>query len=165
VAKLEGMMRAAFLVFLSIGAASCQREAPAPSVPMPPGRQPFGTGQPVPAPAITLTGEWRVAAIDGAALDEPVGIALTGDEARLWWAPVCAGMSRTYSIRGNIVAFGSTRPALPPGSATPLVCAIGLPPRLADVFRALDAADRIVRTPENGILIEGEGRSVTLFSQ
>ena len=38
-------------------------------------------------------------------------------------------------------------------------------PTLAPVWSALDAADALERTPANGILISGNGRSVTLFSQ
>jgi hypothetical protein len=40
-----------------------------------------------------------------------------------------------------------------------------LPPRLADVMRALDAASTVGRTSSNGIEISGRGHSVLLFSQ
>lgn len=113
----------------------------------------------------SLSGAWRVAAIDGKPLNEPYGLALTGDENRLWWEPACAGIIRNYRINGGSVRFTPTSPPVPAGSPTRPVCTIGLTPRLVDVSRALDAASTISRTPENGILIEGGGHSITLFSQ
>jgi hypothetical protein len=123
-----------------------------------------------PAPPFTpgvasLSGEWRVAGIDGESFDESVGLALRGDADKLWWEPRCAGMARGYRITGSTIAFSSLDPPRGPGDPTPAVCAIGLPPRLDEVFRALDAAAIVKRTPSNGIEISGGGHSVTLFSQ
>jgi hypothetical protein len=98
-------------------------------------------------------------------LDEPIGIALSADAEILWWEPRCAGMARRYQISGRQVAFTSVLPPRRLGEPTPPVCAIGLPPRLDEVFRAIDAATEIVRTPENGILLRGGGRSLLIFSQ
>lgn len=109
----------------------------------------------------TLSGEWRVAAIDGRPLDEPVGIAISGDDASVWWEPACAGVVRRYRIEGGSVSFSPVESD--DGSKT--VCSIGLPPRLADVLRALDEADAIQRTPSNGVLISGPTHDVTLFLQ
>jgi len=39
-----------------------------------------------------------VAAIDGRSLDEPVGFAISGGEASVWWEPACAGVARRYRI-------------------------------------------------------------------
>lgn len=111
------------------------------------------------APVGSLAGAWRVAGIDGESFDEPYGLALTGNQTELWWEPRCAGMARSYTIIGRSVSFAAT------GSPSSAVCDIGLPPRLNDVFRALDAANTVVRTPANGIEISGGGHSVTLFSQ
>jgi hypothetical protein len=113
----------------------------------------------------SLAGAWRVAGIDGGSFNESYGLALRGDADKLWWEPRCAGMARGYRIAGRTISFPSLRPPLPPGSPPPPVCAIGLPPRLGDVFRALDAATSVERTPQNGILISGGGHSLTLFSQ
>ena len=119
-----------------------------------------------PAPAVaSLSGEWRVAGIDGESFDESVGLALRGDADKLWWEPRCAGMARGYRITGSTIAFSSLDPPRGPGDPTPAVCAIGLPPRLDEVFRALDAAAIVKRTPSNGIEISGGGHGVTLFSQ
>lgn len=116
-------------------------------------------------PAISLSGEWRVAEVNGEPFDETIGIALKGNETELWWEPRCAGMARGYRVRGGWIKFSSLEPPRPPGGPTPPVCAIGLPPRLNHIFATLDAATSIDRTPENGIRIAGRGRSVTLFSQ
>lgn len=113
----------------------------------------------------SLAGEWRVAGIDGRPLDEPVALALTGDERRLWWEPRCAGMARTYRLDGHRITFHAAASKTPEDGATPPVCAIALPPRLAEVMRALDGAERIVRTESNGVLISGPDHEVTLFSQ
>jgi hypothetical protein len=117
------------------------------------------------APVGSLAGAWRVAGIDGAGLDEPVGLALTGDERQLWWEPRCAGAARAYRIEGARISFASTGTPRPAGAPTPPVCAIGLPPRLGDVMRALDEATSITRTESNGVLIAGPRHSVTLYSQ
>ena len=116
-------------------------------------------------PVASLSGEWRVAGIDGESFDGSVGLALRGDADKLWWEPRCAGMARGYRITGSTIAFSSLDPPRGPGDPTPAVCAIGLPPRLDEVFRALDAAAMVKRTPSNGIEISGGGHSVTLFSQ
>jgi hypothetical protein len=115
----------------------------------------------------TLAGEWRVAGIDGAEFNEPYGLALSGNADELWWRPRCAGMARSYRISGGAVSFGppaGTQPSSS-GAPPPPVCAIGLPPRLAEVMRALDAASTVGRTSSNGIEISGGGHSVLLFSQ
>jgi hypothetical protein len=113
----------------------------------------------------TLAGEWRVAGIDGEPFDEPYGLALSGDEGNLWWEPKCAAMWRTYRLDGTRISFGLPAHFRQPDGTTPPVCTVGLPPRLSEVFRALDAAETAARTPQNGILISGGGRSVLLFSQ
>lgn len=116
-------------------------------------------------PVTSLAGEWRVAGIDGKDFDESYGLALSGSERELWWRPRCAGMARSYRIDGRAIDFGPPLDA-PAPSATPVpFCAIGLPARLAEVMRTLDAAATVSRTPANGVLIAGGGRSLLLFSQ
>lgn len=46
-----------------------------------------------------------------------------------------------------------------------VVCEIGYPPEVPQIWQAMDAADTIERTADNGVLISGGGRSVLLFSQ
>jgi len=107
---------------------------------------------------VTLAGEWRVAGIDGEPFDEPYGIALSADGNEIWWAPRCAGQSVRYTIRGDRF---TAQPERAPGA----ICKIGLPGRLPEVMTALRAAERIERTPANGLRLLGKGRSLTLFSQ
>ena len=148
--------------FLGFSLVACgQENRPAPSETI--------NSQPATSPnsqrSISLRGDWRVAGLDGLSFDEPVGVALRGDDAKIWWEPRCAGMARSYQVTPRSITFNSLEPKRAPGSPTPPVCAIGLPPRLTEVFAALDAATSIERTSENGIRISGRGRSVTLFSQ
>ena len=109
--------------------------------------------------AVDLAGEWRVAAIDGRALDTGHGVALKADYEQIWWEPDCALQYRDYMIEGSRF---DARPVDLSGQA---VCDIGFPDELLRVWSAMDAADTIERTSANGVLISGNGRSVTLFSQ
>jgi hypothetical protein len=138
----------------------------APSAPPQPAPQQAPAGAPIPSPP-GLAGEWRVAGIDGQPLDEPYGLALSGSETELWWAPRCAGAARRYRIAGFRISFEPAAEAggAKPGVQPPLVCAIGQPGRLAEVMRALDSAETVVRTPANGIELSGGGHSLLLFSQ
>lgn len=114
----------------------------------------------VPAPpAVDLAGEWRVAGIDGEAIDKPYGVALSADGERIWWDPPCAAQGRSYRITGN--RFDALEPVV--GATT--ACQIFVPEEVSLVWQALDAATTIERTPANGVLISGAERSVLLFSQ
>ncbi len=138
---------------------------------VPPAEEPVSDQRPISAPldeVATLAGEWRVAGIDGQPLDQPVGLAISASDREIWWEPRCAGFARSYTIDGLRIATGPALGAPPPpspGEPPPPVCAIGLPPRLAEVFRALEQADRVGRTRENGVAISGPGHSVLLFGQ
>ncbi len=112
----------------------------------------------------TLAGEWRVAGIDGKSLDEPVALSLTADEGQLWWSPRCAGLNRFYRIEGRQIAFTPTQVTVP-GEAPPPVCQIGVPARVQQVFEALDRANSIARTDNNGVLVSGPTSSVLIFAQ
>ena len=139
--------------------------SPSPPPPAPEPRQ-LPPADP-PAPVATLAGEWRVAAIDGKDFNEAYGLALSADAEEIWWAPRCAGLVRTYRIAGASFRAGPAKGVKPraPGEPTPPVCAIGLPPRIDEVTRALDSATAIRRTASNGVEISGGGRSILLFGQ
>ena len=162
-------MLRSILLLMCLAVAACEQPTPAPADRSDPATKPPQQASPPPAAPVaqvsSLAGEWRVAGIDGLALDEPIGFSLTGDDQQLWWEPRCAGMARTYRIDGQTISFGSTLPPAPAGSPPQPVCAIGLPPRLSEVFRALDGAGSITRTPNNGVEISGPSHSLTLFSQ
>jgi hypothetical protein len=143
--------------------------------------QPAGQARPLPAAAsengaaaapqaaaarvTSLAGDWRVAGIDGREFDEPYGLALKGDQERLWWKPLCALQARRYRIEGGTIRFSSAYPPPRRGDPPPLICLIAPPDRLPDVMRTLDAAQTVERTSQNGILIAGGGHSLLLFSQ
>lgn len=120
-----------------------------------------------PAPA-TLSGEWKVVAIDGKDFNESYGLALSADSSEIWWNPRCAGVVRSYAIAGHALTVSAARragSAPKPEDPPPPVCAIGLPDRLREVVTALDAATEVRRTPSNGIELSGGGHSLLLFSQ
>ncbi|MWV26582.1 hypothetical protein [Aurantiacibacter rhizosphaerae] len=135
---------------------------------------PGGIENPPPAPPTTpispietLAGEWRVAGIDGEELDEAYGLALSADDADIWWEPRCANVAFGYRIDGLNLETGTAESfaTVGPDGNPPPICTVGKPARLADVTRALDLAETVGRTPSNGVLIEGGGHSVLLFSQ
>ena len=111
------------------------------------------------AQAIDLSGYWRVAELDGAAIDGGYAITLKADHEQIWWEPACAGQSESYRITSNRFETISY------DDGPTMVCDIGYPDALPRIFSALRAADTIARTPDNGVRISGKGRSVTLFSQ
>jgi hypothetical protein len=114
-----------------------------------------------PAAAVSdLAGTWTIASIDDASA--PEGLALVGNADTLWWEPRCAGMARRYRITGSVISFGSVNEPVPAGSPTAPVCAIGLPPRLRDVFQVLDGASSVAKTPAGHLALEGTGGRMTL---
>lgn len=151
-------------LLLMAGAAACQQPS---SVAPTSVQSPEQTSPPEALPpaerVVSLAGAWRVTAIDDRPIEEPHRLELVGDVGKLWWEPRCAGMVRNYRIDGSSILFGSAGPPRSPGSPPPPVCAIGLPPRLNEVFRALDAARSLAPTPENGVRISGGGYSLTLI--
>ncbi len=121
-----------------------------------------------PGPVDTLAGAWRVAGIDGENLDEDYGISPFRQRAR--------GSGGSRNAPGSCASTGSkgrrsrwNRPRPPPATgaaaSTAALCTIGVPPAVNRVMQALDAADTVVRTPQNGVELSGGGHSVMLFSQ
>ena len=111
------------------------------------------------AEQVELAGEWRVAGLDGAPIEGREGIALSASGREIWWEPQCARQRRAYAIDGY--GFRAGPATTEPGPT----CRIAVPPVLQSIWSAIDAAERIERTPENGILLSGGGRSLLLFSQ
>lgn len=116
----------------------------------------------------TLAGEWRVAGIDGEPFDQDYGVALSATADEIWWEPRCAGILRRYRIESDSVTMMLPEP--PPAQEDlprppPALCTIGVPVGVEQAFVALDAAETIARTPQNGIELSGGGHSLTLFSQ
>lgn len=165
-------MRTIVLAALALGACSPEPDAGDEQLsPLPANGGVEGVAPAPPSQALspikTLAGDWRVAGIDGEPLDETYGIALRADDEEIWWEPRCANFAFAYTINGLRISTGDAEPAVPvePGAPPPPVCTVAIPPRLAEVGRALDLAETAGRTPANGVLIEGGGHSLTLFSQ
>ena len=87
--------------------------------------------------AAALQGEYRLAGIDGQDPDLPEGVAV--------------------SITADAIGV--------PGACAGPACRRAVLPHEQAIKAAFDSPDRVTRTPANGILIEGGGRSITLFSQ
>jgi hypothetical protein len=110
----------------------------------------------------SITGAWRVTAVDGMALEYPLEFGANNKQ--LWWEPACAGQSRNYRTDGNMITIS---PYIDPNASADglvTVCEIGLPPNLPVVFGAIDAAKHISRGPENQIVMSGGGRSIKLVA-
>ncbi len=114
-----------------------------------------------------LLGEYRVAGIDGEALDENFGIALSIDGPMMSFEPTCAGFVWDITFEGDRLIAERHHEGPPPelGAAPPPVCAVAVPPIYMQLGHALDAASRAERMPDNGIRLSGDRRSVTLFKQ
>jgi hypothetical protein len=115
-----------------------------------------------------LLGEYRVAVIDDEPLDAEFGVALSIDGPVLSYDPACAGFVWTirFDRDGHMMLtrnpdFG---PELQP-DGTYVVCDIEVAPELRQLGEALDQVDLAQRTLDGGLLLSGNGRSVTLFSQ
>ena len=150
------MRGAAMLALAALIVSGCERQAPAPPAVA------TGTSNPAPAPPpanapLSLVGEWRVAGVDGAPIDAPIGIALSIDANSLGFDPRCAGFTWDYAYAvGQLTTKRRNHAA---------VCEIGYDPVLDRLAAALSAVQSAKRTPANAIELSGDGHSVTLFSQ
>jgi hypothetical protein len=123
---------------------------------------PEGTGAPTvsPTPVGSLTGEYRVAGIDGEALDLPFALTLSIDDRSIVNEGVCGGDAWDYRLEGTDLTLTRTRSPDPACLAT-----VRVDPVVFRLPAAIDAATRAERTPSNGIELSGGGHSVTLYSQ
>ena len=103
-----------------------------------------------------LVGEYRVAGVDGEALNAPTGVAVSIDTTTISLLP-CAGFVWRYTF-----GAGKLETERAPGPSD-VICD---PTReVAAVGAALNAANSVARTPANGLEFSGSGHSVLLFSQ
>lgn len=102
---------------------------------------------------VDLTGSWLVQALDGREL--PFALALEADFEQVWWEPGCAGQAVNYAINGS--AFN-----LRQRDSVEMVCEIGFPPEVPEIWSAMAAAESVERTANGGVLISGNARSVLL---
>ena len=111
-------------------------------------------------PDIALRGRWEVATLDGEAVPGSERIVLYGNDTQLWWEPACAGQRAEIDL--DFANGGAGWSARQVDTAGAIVCQIGLPPRLGDVWDALEAGERAEWTDAGGIAVTGDGRSVVL---
>lgn len=133
------------------------------------GNVPAPQAMPDAAPA-TLTGEYRVAAIDGEEVGGGIGIALTVTDRMIWFDPRCAGFSWTYTYADGVLT--TDRPEKPRTDDGPFVarpmrptCRIAVHPEQQRLATALDAVTNVSKAPSNGMEMNGGGHSITLYSQ
>lgn len=105
---------------------------------------------------VQLAGEWQVALIDGKDIGGQHKVALRANHEQIWWEPDCALQYRPYTIRGRLF---DTNPV---DLSNLAMCDIGVPEQLVRIWSAMDAANTIAATSANGVVISGNGRSVTL---
>ncbi|MEQ5788403.1 hypothetical protein J3454_10900 [Erythrobacter sp. NFXS35] len=115
---------------------------------------------PATAPVGNLEGAYRVAGIDGAPIDAPIGLALTVTDSRIVSDAACGGFAWDYTLEGN--ALATTRVVSP---APDCLARTSFPRAVFDLAAAIDAVSEAQRTPSNGIELSGAGRSATLYSQ
>ncbi len=103
-----------------------------------------------------LAGEYRLAGINGEDFNEPIGVAVSITSDRIDFVGSCVFTHWTYRFEGEqIVTQMEEGPT----------CRRALAPWETTARDALSAAQSVSRTPSNGILIDGPGGSLTLFSQ
>jgi hypothetical protein len=148
--------------------AGCGEERGGPSDP----RDAPEQAAPVPDNALrsvgALLGEYRVAGIDDEPLDAEFGIALSIDGPVLSYEPACAGFVWTISFDRDGHMMLTRNPDFGPElqlDGTYVVCDVEVPPELRQLGEALDRVNLAQRTLDGGLLLSGNGRSVTLFSQ
>ncbi len=103
-----------------------------------------------------LTGEYRVASVNGASIDQPEGVTATVTASRIDVRSGCIRFAFDYRMEGG---------ALTTMDAPVASCRRGLTPAEQSVREAFAAATGVARTPANGVQFTGGERSVTLFTQ
>lgn len=109
-----------------------------------------------PAANVALPGEYRVAGVDGREIDQPYAITASVTASRIHVTADCLNFAWSYSRQGDRIA---TERVAVEG------CGRGPTPAEEAVVAAFDAAERVARSPANGIELSGPGHTVTLFSQ
>jgi hypothetical protein len=110
------------------------------------------------ASAEELEGIYRVAGlgdIDMAELDRGIAVSITGD--RIDVLLNCVNTHWIYRFEGTRLVTTAVEDSEP--------CRRALNPDERAIGQGFDGAERVTRTPSNGILIEGSGPAITLFSQ
>ena len=113
-----------------------------------------------PIPTLTLSGHWHVAEIDGRAFKGGTGLELRGTRDAIWWDPSCAGLFRHYRIQGHRFTTSGYRN----GEAPTIMCTIAPPAEIEAAFKVLAGATKTDRMGDHGLVLEGGGHVLVLFS-
>jgi hypothetical protein len=108
------------------------------------------------ASAAELTGEFRVAGIDGSDIDLPHAITASIGDGRIAVQSDCIGLAWNFTLEKGVLKTAQT----PVPS-----CRRAYDPAEQNLMAALDVAEVARRTEAGGIEFSGGGHSVTLFSQ
>jgi len=143
----------ALLVFTVLALAACQ---PAPQPESAPPEAVQVAAGPITS-AAGLEGMYRVAGIEGYDLaDLPIGFSVSIGPDEIDVPETCFNVHWRYRFEaGRIVTEPVVRPP----------CRGMLSFEGQALTRGFSGAERVTRTPANGILIEGSGPAITLFSQ
>lgn len=120
-------------------------------------------------PPAGMTGEWRVAGINGAPWEDYVGWVMTGSitSDSITLNSQCISMSRRYA-RDGMRLLNNPAPPLPPGvtqEPPPPMCARAWSPQEREAMQALQAAQWVYRLPDGSMVLDGPEGSITLFTQ
>ncbi|MGB5777681.1 MAG: hypothetical protein WBH10_01250 [Allopontixanthobacter sediminis] len=129
--------------------------APVANDPLAPGSDPAVADGVIIAPA-ALTGEYRLAGVDGRDINLSHGISASISEHEIEVLSQCIRFKWTYALADGVLATERT---------PSMSCRRALLPEEEAISRAFDDAVQVRRTPANGIEFSGEGHTVTLFSQ
>ncbi|WP_265569539.1 hypothetical protein [Sphingomicrobium nitratireducens] len=164
-------MRRGFLLFLAgaLAVSGCNQEEAAPSMPvedaLPEAREetivlPVGATTPP-----MFEGEWRVAGVDRQEID--IGWAMTAsiDADAITIVSQCMTFSRSYTREGMTLGMPDVPPATGRIEPPAPVCARMPLPEEQAVSKALQGATLTYRLPDNSLVLDGEGGSLTLFTQ
>ena len=110
----------------------------------------------------SLRGEWRVAGVDGKPFDAPVGVAIHVGQDRIEFDN-CQQVAWAYRYDAPRIDIGRTAAITIDIRPKPLPCAAKFPSQIEAMVAAIDAADTVSKTAENGVLLSGDGRSVVLI--
>ncbi len=106
---------------------------------------------------VLLVGEYRVAGIDGEAIDQSFAMTLSINESVIDLAS-CGGLRWNYTYSDGHLQTRKDALVSPE-----FLCRLPREYSLAD--EAISSAERVTRTPANGIELSGGGHSITLYSQ
>ncbi|TAD83766.1 MAG: hypothetical protein EAY70_01780 [Sphingomonadales bacterium] len=111
-------------------------------------------------PVASLVGEYRIAAIDGRAIDWPFGLTLSIAPDRIVFDGPCNGYAWDYRLKGQALTLRRSASPDPDCLARARIHQL-----VFDLATAVDAATSAGRDPSNAVILAGGEHQVTLYSQ